>query len=106
MPLHKEPDECSSKQDIRAEIDALDEQLVQLFARRQQYVRRMAELKQHPSEAFDKERIETLVAAIAGRAEQLGLESEQAELIWRTLIDWNIDYEKRAIAARLEANQR
>ena len=34
------------------------------------------------------------------RAEELGLDEDQAELIWRTLIDWNVNYEKGIIVAR------
>ncbi|TYC67622.1 chorismate mutase [Stappia sp. BW2] len=102
MTRLKQPADCVSKTDIRSAIDALDEDLLQLFARRQGYVRRMAELKQHPDEAFDAQRIETMIAALKSRAEELGLEGEQAEAVWRTLIDWNVAFEKRTIAARLE----
>jgi isochorismate pyruvate lyase len=34
------------------------------------------------------------------RAEELGLDEDQAELIWKTLIDWNVNYEKGIIVAR------
>lgn len=46
-----------------------------------------------------------MVAALKDRAEELGLEGAQAEAVWRTLIDWNVAFEKRTIAARLEALQ-
>ncbi|MCV0429830.1 MAG: chorismate mutase [Roseibium sp.] len=105
MTKVKTPAECVSKEDIRSAIDALDEELLAIFARRQGYVRRMAELKQHPDEAFDGERIETMVAAIKGRAEELGLEGEQVDEVWRTLIAWNVAWEERTIAARLEAGE-
>jgi len=103
MTRVKQPADCVDKCDIRTAIDALDEELLQLFARRQGYVRRMAQLKQHPDEAFDHDRIETMIAALKARAESLGLEGEQAESVWRTLIDWNVAYERRTIAARLAA---
>jgi hypothetical protein len=35
----------------------------------------------------------------------LGLEADQAEQVWRVLIDWNVAYEKRTIAARLEKGE-
>jgi len=101
MTCLKPPAVCVTKQDIREAIDALDEDLLQIFARRQSYVRRMAELKQGPNEAFDQDRIETMVTALKTRADALGLEGEQVETVWRALIDWNVDYERRAIAARL-----
>ncbi|WP_299480261.1 chorismate mutase [uncultured Roseibium sp.] len=100
----KTPEDCLTKKDIRDEIDRLDEELVRLFAVRQGFVRRMSELKQHPDEAFDAERIESMIEIIRKRAEELGLEADQADMVWRTLIDWNIAFERRVIAARLERN--
>lgn len=97
----KTPDACLTKQDIRTEIDRLDGELVRLFAERQSYVRRMAELKHHPDEAFDGTRIESMIAAIRDQAGDLALDPDQAELVWRTLIDWNIAFEKRVIAERV-----
>lgn len=97
----KTPDECLTKQDIRTEIDRLDHALVRLFAERQTYVRRMADLKRHPDEAFDQERIESMISVIKRRAGDLRLDPDQAELVWRTLIDWNIAFEKQVIADRL-----
>lgn len=105
MNRPKSAEDCHSKADIRTAIDSLDEDLLKLFARRQTYVRRMAQLKQSPDEAFDRDRIETMVAALKIKAEELGLEGDQAETVWRTLIDWNVSYEKRAIAARLASEE-
>ena len=45
-----------------------------------------------------------MVSYVRARAEGLGLEAEQAERVWRTLIDWNVAWEKQVIAARLENN--
>ena len=99
--LLKNPSDCMTKSDIRTAIDSLDEALLKLFARRQGYVRRMAELKRHPDEAFDHDRIETMIARLKARADELGLEGDQAETVWRTLIDWNVAYERVAISERL-----
>ncbi|NBN64385.1 chorismate mutase [Microvirga tunisiensis] len=92
--------DCTEKAHIRNEIDRLDRALVALFAERQTYVRRMAEIKQHPDEAYDQHRIDTMLADIRARAAALGLEPEQAETVWRVLIDWNVAYEQRTISAR------
>jgi isochorismate pyruvate lyase len=105
MTQLKPPADCMSKDDIRAAIDSLDDDLLQIFARRQQYVRRMAQLKKHPGEAFDHERIETMVEKIKTKAENLGLEGEQVEIVWRTLIDWNVGYERAAITERLKTGK-
>lgn len=96
----KSPAECASKEDVRVEIDRIDQALLALFAERHAYVTRMAEIKTDPHEALDPKRIELVIARQRGRAEELGLDEDQAELIWRTLINWNVNYEKGIIVAR------
>lgn len=98
--MTKPPAECQTKDDVRVEIDRIDQALLTLFAERHRYVTRMAEIKTDPHEAYDPARIETIIAKQRGRAEELELDEDQAELIWRTLISWNVNYEKGIIAAR------
>ncbi len=96
----KSPADCETKEDVRAEIDRIDQALITLFAERHRYVTRMAQIKTDPHEAFDPVRIEAVIKKVRGRADNLQLDEDQAELIWRTLIDWNINFEKGIIAAR------
>jgi isochorismate pyruvate lyase len=101
----KDPQDCETKEDVRAELDRIDRALLELFAERHRYVTRMAEIKTDPHEAYDPQRIETIIRKQRARAEELKLDEDQAELIWRTLIDWNINYEKGIIVARRRSDQ-
>lgn len=94
------PSDFRSKEDIRSEIDRLDRQMIALLAERFGYVRRMAELKQNPDEAFVQERIDEVLDKVASQAEVSGLDGNLVRTIWRSLIDWNVAYERRAIAER------
>lgn len=96
----KLPADCVTKDDVRAEIDRIDTALLNLFAERHRYVTRMAEIKTDPHEARDLARIEAVISKIRTRSLALDLDEDQAELVWRTLIDWNVNYEKGIIAAR------
>lgn len=100
MSAIKQPSDCTTKEDVRFALDNIDSQLVTLFAERHKYVTQMASLKKTPQEAFVADRIEAIIVKVRGKAETLGLDQDQAELIWRTLIDWNVNYEKGVIAAR------
>ncbi len=95
--------DCTTKEDVRAELDRIDHDLLKLFAERHGYVTRMAEIKTDPHEAHDPARIATILSKQRKRAEELGMDEDQAELIWKTLIDWNVNYEKGIIAARRHA---
>jgi isochorismate pyruvate lyase len=97
------PAECVTKEEVRVEIDRIDQQLLAAFAERHRYVTRMAEIKTDPHEANDPRRIEDVIVKVRSRSEALDLDEDQAELIWRTLINWNINYEKGIIAARRRA---
>ena len=103
MTAAKSPTQCLTKDDVRAEIDRIDQALLHLFAERHTYVTRMAEIKTDPHEARDPVRIEAMIAKVRDRSLALDLDEDQAELVWRTLIDWNINYEKGIIAARRRA---
>ena len=103
--MTKLPADCRTKEDVRAEIDRLDQALLSLLAERHRYVTRMAEIKTDPHEAYDPTRIETIIGKQRKRAEELGLDEDQAELIWRTLINWNVNYEKGIIVARRRPEQ-
>jgi isochorismate pyruvate lyase len=96
----KSPEACTTKDDVRAEIDRIDQALLTLFAERHRYVTRMAEIKSDPHEAHDPVRIEAVIAKVRERSLALDLDEDQAELVWRTLIGWNVNYEKGIIAAR------
>ena len=100
MTAIKLPADCETKDDVRVEIDRIDNALIELFAERHGYVTRMAEIKTDPHEANDPARIEAIVAKRRAQALDLDLDEDQAELLWRTLIDWNINYEKGIIIAR------
>lgn len=99
----KKPAECQTKEDVRNEIDRVDKALVTLFAERHSYVTRMAQLKTDPHEAYVPDRIEAVIRKIRAQAETLELDEDQAELIWRALINWNVNYEKGIIAARAKS---
>jgi isochorismate pyruvate lyase len=98
--MSKLPTDCTTKEDVRAELDRIDQALLTLFAERHRYVTRMAEIKTDPHEAHDPARIKAILDKQRRRAEELGLDEDQAELIWKTLIDWNVNYEKGIIVAR------
>jgi isochorismate pyruvate lyase len=99
----KLPADCESKEDVRVEIDRIDQALLTLLAERHRYVTRMAEIKTDPHEANDPARIEAVIAKRRQQGADLDLDEDQAELLWRTLIDWNVNYEKGIIAARRRA---
>jgi isochorismate pyruvate lyase len=93
------PAECRTKEEVRAEIDRLDRELVQLLGERFAYVRRMAEMKNSPAEADDPARIDEVLARVETEARAAGLDADLIRALWQRLIDWNVAWERGAIGA-------
>ena len=92
----KPPENCGSMEELRAAIDALDEQLVLLLARRQLYIERAAILKHDRGTVRDDGRIEEVVAKVLAAAKKAGLSTAIAEPVWRMLIEASIQHELHA----------
>jgi len=86
--------------DIRRVIDALDEELVALFARRQRQIERAAQVKPLLDiPARVPERIEEVLARVGEAAKREGLSLELSSELWTRVIEWSIDYEERLMGA-------
>jgi isochorismate pyruvate lyase len=90
------PQDCTSMQEVRLGVDALDRALVRLLAERQRYMDAAARIKTERSQVRDVARIEQVVANVIGEARRVGLSPKIAEPVWRTLIERSIAHELEA----------
>ncbi|MFD2174612.1 chorismate mutase [Rhodobacter lacus] len=83
---------------LRAEIDALDAQIVTLLADRARLIDRAAQLK--PGEGLPariEARVEEVVRNAMREAEARGLDPALIETIWRLIVEWSIAREERVL---------
>jgi isochorismate pyruvate lyase len=99
--MNRAPADCTTKEQIRFEIDRLDRELVTLLAERFGYVRRMAELKSTPDEALVPTRVDEVLDRVVAQAVEVGLDPDLARELWARLIEWNIAFERDTIASRI-----
>jgi isochorismate pyruvate lyase len=92
----KAPENCGSMAELRVAIDALDEKLVTLLARRQTYIERAAVLKSGREQVHDSARIEDVVRKVVAAAKRAGLSPAIAEPVWRRLVEASIAHEFEA----------
>ncbi len=91
------PKDCTAMEQVRAEIDRIDEALVDLIAERFTYVDRAWQLKSNPDEATVPWRIQEVIDKVEARARERGLPPELAEALWRQMIGWFIQYEEQRL---------
>jgi isochorismate pyruvate lyase len=89
------PEDCRSLQQVRAEIDRLDEQIVRLLAERGGYVLAAARFKNSADEVRAPQRVEQVIDHVRELAVQLDALPEVVERVYRTMISAFIEAEHR-----------
>ena len=89
---------CTTMQDVRREVDALDDVLVPLLVERVGYMTQAARIKQGVEQVRDEARIEAIVARVRERAQAEGGDADVTESIYRSLMEACIAYEHREFA--------
>ncbi len=89
-PLIK-PQACDNIQEIRDAIDVIDQEILQLFAQRHEYVKEIVKFKSGDEEGIiARERKEQVLKQRKAWAEVWGLDTETMEEVFRLVIDKNI----------------
>lgn len=93
MKLTKTPSECIGKDDIRDQIDRIDQEIIQLFAIRADYVHEIVKYKTDEESVIAIERKELVIRQRSEWAEQAGLNKETFQDIYTRLLQQNISEE-------------
>ena len=93
----KKAGDCENMTEVRAEIDRVDQALVDLLAERWTYVDRAWVFKRSPEEASVPWRNREVIQKVKARAEDAGMPPEMAEALWRMIIGWGIQYEEERL---------
>ncbi len=92
------PEECSSMEDVRGEIDLLDRELIDLMVKRFAYVDKAWQIKRGgPERALVPWRVQDVIDKVKAHANEQGLPPELIESMWRPMIDWCIQYESEKL---------
>ncbi|HXF64571.1 MAG TPA: chorismate mutase family protein [Caldilineaceae bacterium] len=83
----KSPAECSSIQDVRDAIDAIDQEIVAALGRRAQYVKAITRFKKTEQDVRAPERQQQLFAQRRAWAVEAGLDPDMVEQLYRMLVE-------------------
>jgi isochorismate pyruvate lyase len=92
---------------VRAEIDRIDREMVDLIAQRFGYVERAWQLKKDPSEAYVPWRIQQVIDKVKAHSSEKGMPAEMTDMVaalWRQMIGWFVQYEEEKLRRQAEGN--
>ena len=96
---------CTTMEDVRRNVNALDDVLVPLLVTRIGYMQQAARIKGDVGQVRDEARIEAIVQRVRERTLQEGGQPDVMEAVYRQLMEECIAYEHREFE-RLRAAQK
>jgi isochorismate pyruvate lyase len=94
---------CRDMAEVRRGVDALDDIIVPLLARRAGFMTQAARIKNDETLVRDEARIAAIVARVRRIAEHQGGDPDLVERLYRAMMEIYIDYEHQELA-RLRLN--
>jgi isochorismate pyruvate lyase len=92
-PSPVEPANCNDMTEVRAGVDAVDTQLVELLAVRFAYMDAAARIKSERSAVRDEARKQQVLKNVYDSATGLGIPAEVVADLWERLVEASIAYE-------------
>ncbi|KRP63949.1 chorismate mutase [Pseudomonas orientalis] len=96
---------CTTLEEVRNNIDLLDQQIVTLIAERGQYVSQAARFKNDTDGVKAPQRVEQVIAKVRGLSQVVGANPEVTEQVYRTMITAFIQQELAEYAAQDNAGK-
>ena len=85
--------DCDSLEQIRSNIDRIDQQIVALIAERGAYVKQAAAFKTTTADVRAPQRVEQVIGKVIGLAHSLGANAAVTEQVYRAMISGFINSE-------------
>ncbi len=96
----KNPKNCTSLEEVRREIDKIDEHIISLFSERHKYVEEIVRFKHDKDAIIAQERKEHVILQRKKWAAKNGLNAETFEKIYTLLVDSNIQHELELLKSK------
>ena len=84
---------CNSLEEVRNEIDTIDDQLVELIAKRNEYIKQAAKFKESVDQIKSDERIEQVIQNARKKAIEHNMNPNMIEDIFKIMIDEMVETE-------------
>ena len=97
----KEAKDCQSLEEVRNEIDKIDEHIISLFSERHKYVEAIVRFKNDKDAIIAQERKEQVIMDRKNWAANKGLNADTFEKIYTLLVESNIEHEMELLKTKM-----
>lgn len=87
--------DCKSLDEVRSNIDRIDDEIIGLIAERTGYVRQAAKFKTSTDGVKAPNRVEAVIRRCRERAAEYGADADMVEALYREMISRFVDMEMR-----------
>ncbi len=84
---------CNSLEEVRENIDRIDNEIIRLIAERGTYVIQASQFKKDEDSVKDTGRVEKVIAKVREKAEEYGADSDMIEVLYREMISRFVNME-------------
>ena len=84
---------CSSLEEVRENIDRIDNEIIKLIAERTTYVVQASSFKKDEAGVKDSARVEKVIAKVRAKAVEYGANQDMVEALYREMISRFINME-------------
>lgn len=83
---------CNSLEEVRSNIDRIDNEIIKLISERGTYVVQASALKKDENGVRDTGRVEKVIAKVRAKAEEYGADSDMVEALYREMISRFVNF--------------
>ena len=85
--------QCNSLEEVRREIDKVDEQIIEAMAARNAYIHQAVKFKQSVEEVKAQDRVDEVIQHVRKKALELGMSPNMVTDLYTRMIDEMVEFE-------------
>ena len=85
--------QCSSLEEVRSNIDRIDNEIIKLIAERGNYVIQASKFKKNEASVKAPDRVDAVIAKVRNMAKEYGADANMVEALYREMISQFVNME-------------
>ncbi|MBQ3782918.1 MAG: chorismate mutase [Lachnospiraceae bacterium] len=94
--------QCKNLEEVRENIDRIDDEIIQLIAERGTYVIQASNFKKDEEGVKDTARVEKVIQKVRAKAQEYGVNQDMVEALYREMISRFVNMEMKEFQEKKE----